>query len=127
MMSSGWQTGKPSRMAPDLPMKRYRTPCRSKTSRISSAWRYSNAAITQPGRQVLFAPAPVLFHRVEGPVGHIVQDRLVGANERVAEPRLQRPACRRLEFLQPLARDGVAFGEVLCGPGTRGNLRVHRS
>src|SRR5262245_41746713 len=81
-------------------------PRREKESRISVAWRYSNAAITEPVRQILLAPAPVGSGRVEGAERRIVQDRLVGVNEGVTETGFQGTARRRLKLGLPVRGDG---------------------
>src|SRR5450759_5244615 len=93
-------------MAPDFPMKRYRTPWRENASRISSACRYSNAPIPEPIRQVLFAPAPIPFHRVEGAKRGVIENWPVRLDEGIPKPGLQRAPGSRLELLQPVREDG---------------------
>src|SRR5436305_3932543 len=92
-------------MAPDFPIKRYFTRCRASASRISSACRYSNAAIPQPDGQVLLAPLSVLGHGPEGSVGGVVENRFVGADEGVPEAERQRPTRRGLKFREPIGVD----------------------
>src|SRR5580658_6760239 len=99
-------------MAPDLPRNRYRTPWRAKASRTSSAWRYSNmpildSMVSQPARQIRFAPAAIGFHRVEGTKPRIVHHGLVRLDERVLPTLRQRPPRRRLELGQPLGRNSL--------------------
>src|SRR5258706_353303 len=103
--SASWVvSGKPNRIAPDLPMNRYRTPCLRKISRISSAWRYSKAAIAEPIGQVFFAPAAILFHRIKSPKRHVIQYRFMGVDESIAESSSERTTAGGLEFIKPLAR-----------------------
>src|SRR3954469_12941657 len=109
-------------MAPDLPMKRQRAPCRAKAPRIPSACRYSNAPISQPVRQVLLAPAAVVGGRVEGAKRLVVQDRLVGVEEGVAKADPKRSACSGLEFGQPLRRNVVGSW---CGSLRPRRLGIH--
>src|SRR5947207_15822032 len=92
-------------MAPDFPINRYRTWRRLKTSRISSACRYSNAAISQPVRQVSFAPQTILFHRVEGTVRLVVQHRLMRVDKCVAQTLFERSLCGGFKLFQPFARN----------------------
>lgn len=94
--------GNPSKMAPDFPRNKYRTPCRANASRISSACWYSNAAIAQPGWQVFFAPAAIVGHAIERPIGGVVHHRLVSLDERIFHPLLKGPALRSLELSFPL-------------------------
>src|ERR1017187_7116858 len=59
-------------------------------------WRYSNAAIAQPIRQILLAPLAIFCRGVEGPKFRIVHHRLVRPNEGILHPQWQRPARRGL-------------------------------
>ena len=63
---------------------------RANASRISWACRSSNAAIAEPVREVLLAPATVLFGRVERAVGRIVHDGLVDLDKGVPHSLLER-------------------------------------
>src|SRR5262245_59847758 len=105
-------SGNPSKIAPDLPRKRYRTPCREKASRISSAWMYSNRApITQPAREIGFTPGAIIRGGREGSERRVVEDGLVGVDEGVAEAYTERAArrCFELGFPYPLVlRVGLA-------------------
>src|SRR5947208_1029063 len=98
-------SGYPSRIAPDLPMNRYRTPRSEKALRISSAWRYSNAPIAEPRRQGSLAPVAVLGHRVERAEQPLVESWLVRVDERVPHPEGKRSPGRRLEVRQPVCRN----------------------
>src|SRR5260221_13830112 len=83
-------------------MNRYLTLRRANASRISSAWRYSNAAITQPRRQRPLAPLAIGGHRVERADRAIVQPRLCRMNERVAHAERERAPSCSLEVGEPL-------------------------
>src|ERR1700674_2605374 len=80
-------------------------------SRISSAWRYSNAAIAEPAGKILLAPAAVIRRGIPGPEGRVVQHRLVGVDKRITHPQRQGPPGGRLEFFAPFLRDNC--GSVL--------------
>src|SRR5216117_3044542 len=86
-------------------MKRYLTPWRAKASRISSAWRYSNAAIAEPRGQMLLAPLAVRRHRVERAERPLVEAGLFGMDECVPHAQRQRPLCRRFEVREPVCGD----------------------
>src|SRR5271157_1255695 len=123
--STSWVVSEnPSRIAPDFPKNRYFTPCLLKTSRTSSAFLYSNPAITQPIRHVLFAPLPVFRHGVEGTIFGVIQHRFVGVNERIANVLFQRPACRRFKIL-PILR--IVLHDLFHMPASSrpGFSRVH--
>ena len=57
--------------------------------------------LAQPLRQVLFAPAPIRLHRVEGTILRIVQHGLVGLDERIAPTQRQRRLLRGIELGGP--------------------------
>src|SRR5947209_7914887 len=88
-------------------------------ARISSAWRYSNAAIAEPAGKILLAPAAVIRRGIPGAEGRIVQHRLVGVNERITHPQRQGPSSSRFEFFPPFLRD--EWRSVLR------HFRVHRA
>src|SRR5690349_6231393 len=92
-------------------MNKYRTPCRANASRISSACRYSNAAIAQPLWKVCFAPSAIVFHGVEDAIRCVVQHRFVGLDERVSSTLLQRAARGCFEFLEPILRNRLCLFE----------------
>src|SRR5438270_5477544 len=94
-------------------MNRYSTPRRANASASSSACREEKArsAIAEPRGEVLAAPAPVLLHRLERAVGRVVEDRLVGVDERVVEALRERPPRRRFEVADVL---GIELHEVDC-------------
>src|SRR5688572_27782771 len=78
-----------------------------KTSRISCAWRYSNAGIPQPVGQVRLTPLAIIFHGIKSAERSIIEHGLVSANKAVTKARLKGSARRRLKFLQPLLRNGL--------------------
>src|SRR3989442_5697731 len=71
-------------------------------------------AIAEPRGKILLTPAPVFFHRVEGPIGRVVQYRLVGTDKGVAKPLSERPARGCLEFSLPLTQIFRAHGVRVC-------------
>ena len=101
---------------PYLSMNRYRTPWRRNASLISSAWRYVNAAISEPLREIVLAPAPVLFHRVERPIPGVVENRLVGMDECVPPAHGERSPRRGLELRQPIGIGIQVFSHRLRSP-----------
>src|SRR5439155_4089475 len=82
--------------------------CFAKTSRISCAWRYSNAGIPEPVRKVGFAPAAVVFHGIKGAERRIVQDGFIRADKTVAEPGFERTAGGGFKFFQPIFRNQIS-------------------
>jgi len=70
---------------PSPPCKAREGGKRSQASRVFSVYQTSNAAIAQPGWEVLLAPLAVLRHRFERAVRSIVEDRLISLDECVAD------------------------------------------
>ena len=79
-------------------------------SRISSACRYSNAAIAKPVWKVFLAPPPILGGRVECSEGGVVKDRLMGVNKRIFHALPEGSAGRRIKLCSPLSRNGCIPG-----------------
>ena len=101
---------------PCLSMNRYRTPWRRNASLISSAWRYVNAAISEPLGEIVLAPAPILFHRVERPIPGVVENRLAGMDECVPPAHGERSPRCGLELRQPLGIGIQIFSHRLRSP-----------
>src|ERR1035438_162319 len=65
--------------------------------------------ITQPRRQIVFAPLAIGFHGVERAVGRVVENGFVGVDERIAYVLLDRPSCRRLKIFPTR---GIVFDNI---------------
>src|ERR1035438_2337322 len=73
--------------------------------------------ITQPRRQIVFAPLAIGFHGVERAVGRVVENGLVGVDERIAYVPLDGPSCRRLEIfpVRGIVLDNIhTLALILC-------------
>src|ERR1035438_2843741 len=73
--------------------------------------------ITQPRRQIVFAPLAIGFHGVERAVGRVVENGLVGVDERIAYVLLDGPSCRRLEIfpVRGIVLDNIhTLALILC-------------
>ena len=105
-------------IAPDLPKKRYFTLWRASALPSSRALLNSKVAmvtfparlipvVTKPIGDVFLTPTPALFHRIEGAVPFVVKDRLIGADEGIADVLLDRSTGRGGEII-PLRWIGAA-------------------